>query len=135
MPEPVVVRSVPSVAGGIAKVHSIACTREVTTFEARWFQPRDRSGLRTFRGNKYKSVLPMPAVGGADVARTNATRVETQMKIDDYRSMLRAVEKAIEICDESPGVMDEAHLDICRELRITRTRLRRLIGLSDPAKG
>ncbi|MEO6005163.1 MAG: hypothetical protein ABIZ04_18345 [Opitutus sp.] len=77
----------------------------------------------------------MPALGGPGSARASSMRVETLMKIDDYRSMLRAVEKAIEICDESPGGLDEAHLEICRELRITRMRLRRLIALSDPTSG
>lgn len=53
------------------------------------------------------------------------------MNTDDYRSILRAVEQAILICDESSGAMDRTHRDICEELRATRTRLRRLIGRVD----
>jgi hypothetical protein len=53
------------------------------------------------------------------------------MKIDDYRSILRAVEQAIEICDQSSGVMDRIHQDICAELRATRTRLRLLMGQTE----
>jgi hypothetical protein len=55
-----------------------------------------------------------------------------EMKIDDYQSILRAVEQAIQICDESGGVMDKAHQDICAELRTTRARLRRLISQDTP---
>jgi hypothetical protein len=51
-----------------------------------------------------------------------------EMKIDDYRSILRAVEQALRICDESAGSMDKTHQDICAELRTTRARLHQLIG-------
>ena len=42
--------------------------------------------------------------------------------------MLRSVEQAIQVCDESEGLMDKIHLEICRELRETRARLKRLIS-------
>jgi hypothetical protein len=51
-----------------------------------------------------------------------------EMKIDDYRSILRAVEQAIQICDDSAKSMDKTHQDICAELRITRARLHQLIN-------
>ena len=51
-----------------------------------------------------------------------------EMKIDDYRSILRAVEQAIQICDESAKSMDKTHQDICAELRITRARLHQMIS-------
>lgn len=53
------------------------------------------------------------------------------MKIEDYRSILRAVEQAISICDQSSGVMDRIHQDICEELRATRARLRLLMGQAE----
>jgi hypothetical protein len=53
------------------------------------------------------------------------------MKNEDYRSILRAVEQAIQICDESSGTMDLKHQSICEELRATRLRLRQLIGQPD----
>jgi hypothetical protein len=65
--------------------------------------------------------------GFAD-APTQPRTVFEDMKIEDYRSLLRAVEQAIQICDESSGVMDKTHQDICAELRTTRARLRRLIS-------
>lgn len=50
------------------------------------------------------------------------------MKTKDYRAILQAIEKALEVCDQSSEFMDDMHLDICRELRATRARLLRLIG-------
>jgi len=50
-----------------------------------------------------------------------------EMKIEEYRSILRAVEQAIQICDDSAKSMDKTHQDICAELRITRARLHQLI--------
>jgi hypothetical protein len=57
--------------------------------------------------------------------------VDTLMKIEDYQSILRAVEQAIKVCDESSGVMDRIHQDICAELRATRARLRQLVGQTE----
>ncbi|HEX2852499.1 MAG TPA: hypothetical protein VHO24_04615 [Opitutaceae bacterium] len=51
-----------------------------------------------------------------------------QMKNQDYRTMLRAVEQALEICDQSTGLMDEIHRKICEDLRDARARLLRLVG-------
>lgn len=50
------------------------------------------------------------------------------MKMQDYRTMLRAVEQALEVCDQSSGFMDEIHRKICEDLRETRARLLRLLG-------
>lgn len=52
------------------------------------------------------------------------------MKIQDYKAMLRAVEQALEVCDQSSGFMDEVHRKICQDLRETRARLLRLLGTS-----
>lgn len=52
------------------------------------------------------------------------------MKIQDYKTMLRAVEQALEVCDQSSGFMDEVHRKICQDLRETRARLLRLLGTS-----
>ena len=54
--------------------------------------------------------------------------VSWSMKLEDCKSMLRSVEHAIQVCDESSGVMDKIHLEICRELRETRQRLKRLMA-------
>jgi hypothetical protein len=54
------------------------------------------------------------------------------MKMSDYKAILRALEQAIEICDQSSGFMDETHREICEELRATRARLLRLSGASGP---
>lgn len=50
------------------------------------------------------------------------------MKIQDYRTMLLAVEQALEVCDQSTGFMDEMHRKICEDLRDARARLMRLVG-------
>ena len=50
------------------------------------------------------------------------------MKTKDYTTILRAVEQALEVCDQSSGFMDEVHLKICQDLRETRARLIRLLG-------
>lgn len=50
------------------------------------------------------------------------------MKIQDYRRMLRAVEEALEVCDQSSGFMDEVHRKICENLKETRLRLQRLLA-------
>jgi hypothetical protein len=50
------------------------------------------------------------------------------MKIQDYKAMLRAVEQALEVCDQSTGFMDEIHRKICEDLRDARARLLRLVG-------
>jgi hypothetical protein len=45
------------------------------------------------------------------------------MKKQDCEAILRSIEQAIAICDQSPGVMDDFHRQICRELRATKLRL------------
>ena len=50
------------------------------------------------------------------------------MKTQDYQAILHAIEQAIEVCDQSSGFMDQAHHDMCRDLRTIRDRLRSLIG-------
>jgi hypothetical protein len=50
------------------------------------------------------------------------------MKTQDYKAILRAIEQAIEVCDQSSGFMDQVHREMCEELRIIRGRLRALIG-------
>jgi len=49
------------------------------------------------------------------------------MKTQDYQSMLRSIEEAIAICDQSTGFMDRRHAKICEDLRQTRARLLHLI--------
>ena len=56
------------------------------------------------------------------------------MKIEQYKAMLRAVEKALEVCDESTGFMEAAHRDICGDLRMARERLLHLINGSSETK-
>lgn len=48
----------------------------------------------------------------------------------DYKSMLRSVEQALEICEKSAGFMDEVHRKICEDLQDARNRLRRLLHAS-----
>jgi hypothetical protein len=52
------------------------------------------------------------------------------MKTKDYKVMLRAVEQALEICDNSTGFMEKIHQDICEGLRATRARLLQLTQAS-----
>jgi len=52
------------------------------------------------------------------------------MKTQDYKTMLRAVEQALEVCDQSTRFMDEIHRKICEDLRAARARLLRLVGTS-----
>lgn len=54
------------------------------------------------------------------------------MKIQDYKTILSAVERALEVCDQSSGFMDEMHREICENLRETRIILVRLIGSMGP---
>jgi len=51
------------------------------------------------------------------------------MKTPNYTAMLEAVEKALQICRDSMGRMDEAHRKICDDLRDARDRLRDQLGL------
>ena len=51
------------------------------------------------------------------------------MRTEDYQAMLDAVERALQICRESLGKMDEAHRKICDDLRDARDRLRALLQL------
>jgi len=53
------------------------------------------------------------------------------MKIQDYQAILRAIEQAIEVCDQSSGFMDQVQLEMCEELRMLRGRLTRLIGAQE----
>lgn len=55
------------------------------------------------------------------------------MNTHDYKTMLRAVEQALEVCDRS-GFMDETQREICQNLRETRDRLLDLIGTVDAAE-
>lgn len=56
------------------------------------------------------------------------------MKIEDYQKMLRSVEQALEVCDQSTGFMDEIHRKICEDLRTARARLIGLVGVSPRPK-
>jgi hypothetical protein len=49
------------------------------------------------------------------------------MKIQEYETMLRAVEQALEVCHKSSGFMDKVHREICENLSATRDRLLALI--------
>ena len=49
------------------------------------------------------------------------------MKTQDYKDILRAIEQAIAVCDQSSGFMDQLHQQMCEELRAIRSRLRLLI--------
>jgi hypothetical protein len=53
------------------------------------------------------------------------------MKTQDYKEILRAIEEAIEVCDQSTGFMDQVHRDMCEELRTIRSRLHRLINTQE----
>ena len=55
------------------------------------------------------------------------------MKTQDYKAILRAIEEAIEVCDQSSGFMDQVHREMCEELRTIRGRLRGLITGGDSA--
>lgn len=85
------------------------------------------AGARPEFWERSKSVLPM-AIAGLQHRTHGQSHGLQEMKIDDYRSILRAVEQAIQICDESAKSMDKTHQDICAELRITRARLHQLIS-------
>lgn len=50
------------------------------------------------------------------------------MKQNDYKSLLKAVEHALEICDQSSGFMDAVHQKICDDLREARQMLLKAIG-------
>ena len=68
------------------------------------------------------------AVRPSGALPTFSRDVPRLMKTDDYRAILHAVEQAIVICDQSTGMVDRIHQDICEELRATRARLRLLMG-------
>jgi hypothetical protein len=53
------------------------------------------------------------------------------MKTKDYQAILRAVEQAIEVCDQSSGFMDQIHREMCEELRTIRGRLRHIISAQE----
>lgn len=55
------------------------------------------------------------------------------MKSEEYRAMLEAVERALEICRQSLGKMDATHRKICDDLRDARDRLLELLNL--PQRG
>lgn len=54
------------------------------------------------------------------------------MKIQDYKTMLQAVEQALEVCHKSSGFMDRIHQDICENLSVTRDRLLQIIRTAGP---
>lgn len=54
------------------------------------------------------------------------------MKIQDYEAILRAVERALEVCEQSTGFMDQMHREICDNLQSTRDLLVRIIGSKRP---
>lgn len=51
------------------------------------------------------------------------------MRTEDYKAMLDAVERALQICRESLGKMDAAHRKICEDLQHARDHLRALLQL------
>lgn len=53
------------------------------------------------------------------------------MRKQDYKAILRSIEQAIEVCDQSSGFMDQIHLEMCEELRTLRSRLSRLISAEE----
>ena len=53
------------------------------------------------------------------------------MKIQDYQAMLRAIDEALEVCDQSSGFMEQIHREICSELRTARDRLLGLIRAAE----
>ena len=53
------------------------------------------------------------------------------MNIQDYKAILRAVEQALEVCDQSSGFMEQVHREMCDELRTIRGRLRRMISAKE----
>lgn len=53
------------------------------------------------------------------------------MKKQDYKAILRSIEQAIEVCDQSSGFMDQVHLQMCEELRSLRGRLHGLISAEE----
>lgn len=49
------------------------------------------------------------------------------MRQHDYKAMLDAIERALQICRESLAHRDDAHRRICDELQAARDRLRVLL--------
>jgi hypothetical protein len=49
------------------------------------------------------------------------------MNVEQYKAMLRAVEQALNVCDQSVGFMDEVQREVCQDLRAVRVRLLALI--------
>lgn len=54
------------------------------------------------------------------------------MKTTDYQAILRSVEQAIEVCDQSSGFMDQVHREMCEELRAIRGKLHVLLRAAGP---
>ena len=54
------------------------------------------------------------------------------MKIKDYEAILSAVERALAVCQQSTGFMDQMHREICENLQTTRDLLLRIIGSQRP---
>ena len=57
------------------------------------------------------------------------------MTTEDYRAMLDAIERALAICHDSLGKMDDAHRKICDDLRDARDRLLGLLKLPGKSQG
>jgi hypothetical protein len=53
------------------------------------------------------------------------------MNIEQYRTMLRAVEQALKVCDQSVGFMDEIQREVCQNLHAIHARL---LGLIDSTR-
>jgi recombinational DNA repair protein RecR len=56
------------------------------------------------------------------------------MKKENYKLMLRSVEQAVKVCDESHGFMDAEQRAICESLKRARELLIRMVG-SSPETG
>jgi len=55
------------------------------------------------------------------------------MKIHEYKAILSAVERALEVCEQSSDFMDQVHREICEQLKATHTQLRQLIESQRPS--
>ena len=53
------------------------------------------------------------------------------MNIEQYKTMLGAVEQALKVCDKSVGYLDEIQREICQNLRVVHARL---LGLIDSTR-
>lgn len=53
------------------------------------------------------------------------------MKKEDYQMMLIAVNRALEVCEQSSGFMDQVHREICENLKETKLLLLRVMNLPE----